>query len=225
MRGSAGAAWLHGVKAALLTAVLAMAGTAHADPALDAIAAATPGCPTRTHCVGLAVHVAVTDTGPVADATWVSAQLAAANRQFEKLDLGYKIVSIDALPAARARIANRRERDALGTQVKGTVIHVFLTGRLDDIDKDGEQIYGVTWRTKSDTKFVIVSTLAWERTLAHELGHVFGLPHSEYAVSIMNKTERTDPPMDQRRFADQEIALMKPRIAWMFRSKALTDAN
>lgn len=209
-----------------LIIVAALAGSASAAPDLPALAKAAPGCTAgRAHCIGLAVHVAVDDTGPVATAAWISAQLAGANRHFEKLDVGFQIVSIDALPATAARVENRKERDSFAPLVKGTVIHVFVTGQLDDIDIAGAVAYGVTWRARGDTKFVILSTQAWERTLAHELGHVFGLPHSTYAVSIMNKSERDEPPVEKRTFAEPEITAIKPRIAWMLRSKVLVDAK
>jgi hypothetical protein len=207
------------VKALLV--VIALAGTARAAPDLDAIVAGAPGCSGRTQCIGLAFHIAVDDSGPVATASWATAQLTGANHHFEKLDVGFKIVSVDALPASAVRVENRKERDSFAPQVKGTVLHVFVTGQLDDIDKPGDWIYGVTWRARGDTKFVILSTAAWERTLAHELGHVFGLPHSSYPISIMNKTDRAEPPIDKRVFADEEIAAMRPRIAWLLRSKAL----
>jgi hypothetical protein len=200
--------------------------TAHAAPDLDAVIKGAPSCDAaRANCIGLAIHIAVDDGKPVAAADWMTAQLEHANKQFEKLDVGYKIVSVDALPASAARVKNRKERDSFAPQVKGTVIHVFVTAHLDDIDIPNAYIYGVTWRAREDTKFIILSTMAWERTLAHELGHVFGLPHSTYAVSLMNKTERKDPPIDQRRFDDKEIAAMKPRIAWMLRAKKLVSVK
>jgi hypothetical protein len=80
----------------------------------------------------------------------------------------------------------------------------------------------VTWRLPKDRrKYIIVSIQALERTLAHELGHFFGLPHSTYAVSIMNKTERTEPPVDQRTFADEEIAAMRPVLERLLRDKRI----
>jgi hypothetical protein len=158
----------------------------------------------------------------VATAEWIASQLAGANRHFAALDVGYQIASVDALPASAARVDDRKERDSFRPQVKGTVIHVFVTGHLDDIDLPGEMAYGVTWR-RDTTKFIILSTKAWERTLAHELGHVFGLPHSTYAISIMNKADRTDPPLEQRTFADEELALMRPQLRSMLRNKIVTD--
>lgn len=210
-----------------LLLVCAVAEAASAGPELDALTKSAPGCDDkRTHCLGLALHVAVDDAGaPVATADWITKQLAGANQHFEPLATEYRVVSIDGLPASAARVENRKERDSFAPRVKGTVIHVFVTGHLDDIDIPGAMIYGVAWKARADTKFIILSTHAWERTLAHELGHVFGLPHSKYPISIMNKSDRTDPPLDQRTFDPKELAAMKPRIAWMVRAKRLTDAR
>jgi hypothetical protein len=99
---------------------------------------------------------------------------------------------------------------------------VFVTGHLDDIDKPGEMAYGVTWWT-SNGKFVILSTQSWERTLAHELGHVFGLKHSKYGISIMNKKPRQKPPPESRTFHKKELATMKPIVAAMVRAKTLQN--
>jgi matrixin len=174
---------------------------------------------TRATCFGLAVHVA---DGASATATWLAQQVAGANQQFAPLSVGFQIESIDGVPAAFARVRDRSQRDALGEKIGGDVVHVFVTGRLDDIDIPGGVIRGVTWR-HDGRKFVILSTVAFPRVLAHELGHVFGLPHSTYTISIMNKTERSDPPPDQRRFADPELAIMRKRVAELVREKLLAN--
>ena len=101
------------------------------------------------------------------------------------------------------------------------MIHVFLVGELDDIDEDGKKLNGVAWPRGDGSKFVILARTAMERTLAHELGHVFGLPHSSYAVSIMNKTKRDEPPIEQRTFADEEVAAMKRNVVRLVRKKIL----
>nr|MBA2538909.1 hypothetical protein [Deltaproteobacteria bacterium] len=179
--------------------------------------------PTTT-CVGLALHVAVGDTGPIASADWVKSQLAGANQHFAPLAVEFRIVSIDALPASALRVEDRKERDSFAPQVKGKIIHVFVTGALDDIDIPGGNVYGVAWHVYGrggPGKLIILSTQAWEHTLAHELGHVFGLPHSTYAISIMNKTDRKEPPVEQRTFDPKELAAMKPRIAWLLRAGLL----
>jgi len=207
-----------------LVAVLVLAGVARADNDLEALAR-QPGCDAaRAHCFGIRLHVAIGDA-PVADAAWVARQLEFANRHFEALDVGWQIVGVDSLPGSATRVEDAQERDSFAPLVSGTVVDVFVTGQLDDIDKPGAVAYGVTWRTKDarERKFVILSTQAWERTLAHELGHVFGLPHSRYAISIMNKTPRTAPPPEDRRFADEEIELMKTALKRVLRDKLLVD--
>ena len=117
-----------------------------------------------------------------------------------------------ALPAEAARIEDAKERTQLAPRVAGTVIDVFVTAQLDDIDLEDGVIYGVTW-PKGAKKYIILSTMAWERTLAHELGHVFGLPHSGYAISIMNKRDRKEPPLEQRTFHADELAVMRGQLA------------
>jgi hypothetical protein len=215
------------MRSLVVSLLVATTSVAYAAPDLDAVVKTAPGCDAaRASCIGIAMHIAVDgDDKAVATAKWMDGQLEQANKQFEKLDVGFKIVSVDALPSSAVRVENRKERDSFAPQVKGTVIHVFVTAHLDDIDKPGDYIYGVAWRARGDTKFIILSTMAWDRTLAHELGHVFGLPHSSYPISIMNKTDRKDPPIEQRRFDDREITAMKPRIAWMLRSKKLVPVK
>ena len=69
-----------------LLVLLLLAARADAAPVDDVIKTA-PGCDAkRTHCFGIALHVAVGDAGPIATSAWVASQLAGANRHFEALD-------------------------------------------------------------------------------------------------------------------------------------------
>ena len=195
------------------------------DPAaIDAIAAAAPTCdPARAICLELQVHVAPSDEGLVVSPAWIAAQVGAANRQFASLDVGFQLAGAKVLPVAAAHLRTRADRSALGVDVVGRVIHVFVTGQLDNVDDD-QPVYGVTWR-KGERKFVILAANARDLVLAHELGHVFGLPHSTHAISIMNKTKRTAPPIEERRFADEELAAMRTRIARLVRTNVLANAR
>jgi hypothetical protein len=197
------------------------------DGQLAALITGLPACEaSRAHCIGIRLHVTVEAAGnAIAKPDWLAAQLAAANRHFASIDVGFAVVGADALPASAGRIATRAERDAVsGGRLTGKVIHVFITGRLDDVDVEGGVIRGVTWHLRGgDRKYIILSTAAPDRVLAHELGHVFGLPHSTYAISIMNKTQRAAPPIEARTFADPEVAAMRPVLARLLREHVIAD--
>lgn len=207
---------------ALAVLLVLVAGEARADDAdLEALRKAAPPCDAaRAHCLGIKLHVAVEGAGPVASAEWVDRQVAHANRHFASIDVAFQVDSVAALPEEAARIEDAQERTSLAKLVAGTVIDVFVTAQLDDIDKQDGVIYGVAWPA-GGKKLVILSTMGWERTLAHELGHVFGLPHSRYAISIMNKRARKQPPLEQRTFHPAELAVMRARLAAMLRERVI----
>ena len=210
-----------------LALVLVLCAVAHADDGSDreAILAAAPTCvETRSHCFGIRLHVARDEDGAmIVTPPWFAAQLAMANQQFEPLDTSFQLTEVQFLDASAARIDDREERTSFAKFMRGQVIDVFLTGYLVDVDKPETFAYGVTWHTENDGRLIIVSGMGRTLTLAHELGHFFGLKHSTYAVSIMNKTRRDTPPPEERRFADQEIARMKPKLKQLVKSKVLVE--
>jgi len=57
--------------------------------------------------------------------------------------------------------------------------------------------------------------------LSHELGHFFGLPHSEFDISLMNKTVRLTPLVSELTFAEPEVVHMRKHRDRMLASKML----
>jgi hypothetical protein len=196
------------------------------DP-LGAFVVETAPCPEDVrYRFGLALHVITSESGePTRDARWLDVQLSEARRHFASIHTAFEIDRVDRLDRRFAHVASREDRDAIG---RGTfsrgVIHVFLVERLDDVDVAGEVIRGLHWRQRSniDKRWVILSRIAPDMVLAHELGHFFGLPHSTYAVSIMNKRRREQPPRAERTFAVPEIVTMRRERNAMVRERMLS---
>lgn len=174
-------------------------------------AAAIPACDvTRAHCYRVRIHLGTQDGAPYVSPAWLASQFEFANQMFAPIDVSFELHSATTIDAP-AVIDGRKARDAIAKGIKATdAVDIFVVGALADLDDAAFPLFGVHWRTTKQTsrRFVILSSYAWGRTMAHELGHFFGLPHSTYAISIMNKTPRLEPPLAQRRFADEEVPIL-----------------
>ncbi len=181
----------------------------------DAFVTGSPRCPRRARrCFELAVHVVVEDAHDVQTPAWFAEQVRQANRLFAAVDVGFRVGSVATVDGAFADVKTRRQRDLLGRGAHTLkVVHVFLVRRLADVDVEGEVIRGVHWRDRADTsrRWIILSSIASSLVLAHELGHFFGLPHSRYRTSLMNKSPHRNPPWSERVFHPDEQEIMRQR--------------
>jgi hypothetical protein len=142
---------------------------------------------------------------PDAVRAWLDAQVGQANALFAPAEVAFELVEVRASPseASLASIDDRAARDALGTRValsargEPTRVNVFLTERLVDVDDPPNERMGVHWRARRarNVHYVILSRRAWPTTLAHELGHYFGNPHSRTPNNLMSyDRDGTTPP-------------------------------
>jgi hypothetical protein len=197
---------------------------------MRAFVTGTPTCRVDAkRCFGIVVHVVVGDDAvPVVTPAWFAEQVSEANRLFAEIDVGFEVVDVRSEPANLAKIETRSDRDHLGRGAHDPgVVHVWTVTRLADVDLEGDEIRGVHWRDRADTtrRFIILSSIAGSRTLAHELGHFFGLPHSSFAASIMNKTPRSEPPSETWGFVPSEYRTMARRRDAMTADRTLSDRD
>lgn len=185
-----------------------------------------PRCTAKaTYCTSIHLHVVVTKQGPVVSPEWIRDQIVQVHRHFAPIGVQMQVDQVSPLPPEVEHIATRSHRDALGEgRFSRGVAHVFVVGRLDNVDDPGE-IRGVHWRQRNDRsrRWVILSKISSDRVLTHELGHFFGLPHSTEAISLMNKTPRDDPPWESRTFSEKEHRRMRRHRDKMLKSGMLVD--
>lgn len=167
-------------------------------PALVALAATPTRADDGLRAVPVVFHVAETKGVPAADDTFLESELEHANTIYRELGLELVRVSTTKLAERHARIVERRDRDALGPELRAGVINVFIVACLMDVDEPGRERRGVHWRVRSNRKrhFVIVSAISGPYVLAHELGHFFGNPeHSDVPGNLMSYQQTGEVPV------------------------------
>jgi hypothetical protein len=146
--------------------------------------------------IAVIFHVAQQNGEPVAPASFIAEQLAAANAIYGPL--GIELVETGRVPlaAAHAELITRADRDALAGYVRKGAIHCFVVSKLMDVDEPGRERRGVHWHPRPAPRqsFLIVSKISFRYVLAHELGHLLGnREHSEVPGNLMSY-KRTDAP-------------------------------
>lgn len=124
-------------------------------------------------------------------------QVRRANEAFAKTGIAFEDRGHEPLAAAHAVLVSREDRDRLLPYAKLGAVHCMLVARLMDIDEPGRERRGVHWYRAGTSRphIVILSTLAGDYVLAHELGHFFGNPrHSQEPGNLMSYLPGELPP-------------------------------
>ena len=177
-------------------------------------------------CVPLVIYVPAGLDDRPADRAWLADQLVQANRLFAASGIGFIRAQLLARPEDAGDVDTREQRDALrNAGLHAGAVTIFIVDRLGDVDVEGAQIRGVHWRVRNqpDDHFVILSRISSPLVLAHELGHYFGLPHSRAAASIINKTPRDQPPLEERGFVAVERRKIAQTLRVYLEEKALLN--
>lgn len=151
---------------------------------------------------------------------WLTDQIAAANERLRVVRAGVQVVAVAELPTDQRDVQTVGQRTALGLRGAQAPMRWFVVDRLIDDTDPKQQRKGVTWRNGKQF-WVIEANSAWRWVLAHELGHVLGLPHSTEAASIMNKTPRAWPPPWRLGYTPREQPTVRKTLARLVQSGQL----
>ena len=158
--------------------------------------------------------------GTEASRDWLNAQLRTSEEMYAPLGVHFRMTEWRTLPTSAANIQNRSERDALAPLCVPQAINVLVTSQLRDVDAS-EEMYrmGVTWIGRGKM-YIILSTAARGSTLAHEIGHYFGLHHTKVKNNLMSYDRDGGPVFldaEQSKTVTQNaraMALTKQLLPW-----------
>ena len=126
---------------------------------------------------------------------WVYEAIDLAERIYAPLGVHVRVAQFRALDASLARVGDPKERDAFAPLVTAGTIDVFIVPSLRDAEVQTLYRMGVTWdsRTTPSRRYIILSAEAKRSSLAHELGHYFGIqPHSTVKNNLMSYDREDD---------------------------------
>jgi hypothetical protein len=144
------------------------------------------------------VHLATAAGDPVVSRFRVRAWLRRANAALAPYGIELVAQRVTRLPAGAAHLDTWRssQRLAAYAPVDGRV-HLFVLGDVDgtplgrSILRAGKRVRGLHWRYRGvrrelrGRQYIVVTGHAPSTTLAHEVGHLFGLRHSTAEDNIM----------------------------------------
>lgn len=174
-----------------MLSVAALSALAHLGFLADALAIAAS--PPIVPPVPISVAVATVDGEAVKDAAWIEERMAETARLYNPLGIYFRKPEVRPLAENHAALETRADRDALGALWKKGFVNVFVVATLRDVDDGESLIQGVHWAPGGDLSrhFVILAARASKTTLAHELGHYFGLPHKHHIPDNLMSYTRT----------------------------------
>ncbi len=149
--------------------------------------------------VQVSVTIATADGEAVTDTTWLDARLERATLLFANANIEFKRVATAtrAIADSGGDIMTVRQRQGLAAHAPTDGrIHIFVVDKLADKDRKGGFISGVHWRYAGGKRswrgrrYIILSRWSAIDTLAHELGHFFGLPHTTRKNTLMTSPGR-----------------------------------
>lgn len=132
-------------------------------------------------------HV-VRDGALVVDDSFMDLEIATANSLFKDAGVAFAFSGVVEIDAVYKALETRDDRDKLADLRVEKEVNVFFVDSLRDVDDPKLHRMGVTWRklSKLSVKYIIVAASGSPTTMAHELGHFFGLDHVGQKNNLMS---------------------------------------
>lgn len=199
------------MRASALTVLLTLVALgASADSRLPALEPLNVTVPVR-------FHVVHDEDGPIVDEDWLDEQIRRANLVFIPSGLLFEAVDTVPLPERHAELFSRADRSSLASHLEPRVVNVFIVSSMLDVDNETEWRRGVHWTVPSRGHFLVLTETGPPTTLAHELGHFFGVRRHRFTRgNIMGYRHGAFP-----RFDDDQLRRVVHGARGMFRSRRL----
>ncbi len=131
---------------------------------------------------------------------WLAEQIERANQVYRPWRIQFRLFDAIPLDASHAHLVSRRDRHMLAEYLRRGVINVFVVESMQDVDDPSMMRRGVHWRYPLDERrhWTVLTSIGPPTTLAHELGHYFGLRmHTRVRGNIMSYEHGDEPWLSQ----------------------------
>lgn len=181
--------------------------------------------------VPLFVHVATTVDGPVVDLGRIEADVARTNAELSMYGVRFVMVRVEELEVGHAELQARKQRADFARRIEDHgALHVFYVKKCS-VPRQGnvdQKVSGLHWiyrGMRQDLRhrmYLVVAHDAPFTTLAHEIGHAFGLKHEQKDPgNIMCSCERRE----NSHFSDSQIATLRVAASRFERREAIVASR
>ena len=181
--------------------------------------------------VPLFVHVATTKDGPVVDMARVEADVARTNVELQLQGIHFVVARVEELEIGHAVLKAREQRADLARRIEDHgALHVFYVRkcsvpRKGNVDQNVSGLHWIYRGVRQDLRhrmYLVVAHDAPATTLAHEIGHAFGLKHEQKdRANIMCSCERRQ----DAHFSNSQAVALRQAAARFERREAVVASR